>query len=219
MLKTLAFLLASLPIVAAADTPHFVTYKMENYTTMFAVVTPEGAQCHVKSDSSWFGEKDFEVPFKFKAQANYYYTFDCKLPSGETWHKRLEPKANHTNIVKVGVDGPTAAVSSTTPTSRGTKKAMAMADFRKLITEIKKADFEDDQLSVVEMASKLSYFTSEQVGQLVDVITFEDAKVKVVEFTAKRIVDPKKSYAILGHFTFSEGKDEAKKILTKAGSR
>lgn len=218
MQKTIVFLLASLPVLAAAAIPHSITYKMENYTTVFALVAPEGAQCHVKSDSSWFGEQDFEVPFKFKAQANYYYTFDCKLPSGEMWHKRLEPKANHTTIVKVGVDGPKTGGSTTPAPTGGKKKAMAKADFQKLLEEIEKASFEDDQLSVVEMASKLNYFTSQQVGQLVDAITFEDGKVETVAYTAKRIVDLKKSHSILAHFTFSEGKNKAKKLLMRAAS-
>ena len=92
---------------------------------------------------------------------------------------------------------------------------MSKADFRKLLADIKEASFEDDRLSVIETAAKLNFFTSQQVGQLVDAIDFEDGKVKVVQYTAKRIVDLKRSHSILGHFTFSDGKEKAKKILAK----
>jgi hypothetical protein len=194
----------SISIGALADDSYTITHKMEGYVTMFKVVAPEGAKCHVKSDSSWFGEKDFEIPFKFKAQKNYYYTFDCKLPDGTTWHKKLEPKGNYTSIIKIG--GGSAAPAATKP-------AVGSGDFNQLLKSIKDADFEGEKIRVLQMAAKHQHFSCKQVGQLVDAYDFSAGKLKAVELTAARITDPQNSYKILEHFDFDADKQKAQKFL------
>jgi hypothetical protein len=193
-----------LSTAALADDSFTITHKMEGYVTMFKVVSPEGTKCHVKSDSSWFGEKDFEVPFKFKAQKNYYYTFDCKLPDGTTWHKKLEPKGNYTSIIKIG-SGASAPAPST--------NAVGSGDFNQLLKSIKDADFEGEKIRVLKMAAKHHHFSCKQVGQLVDAYDFSAGKLKAVELTAARITDPQNSYKILEHFDFDADKQKAQKFL------
>ncbi len=201
---------------AAGSVPHTVEHKMDNYTTVFQVVSPEGAACHVKSDNEHFGEEDFEVPFKFDAQASFYYTFDCKLPDGQVWHQKLEPKANVTNIIRIGATAPAAAPAAASVKSEGPKKAMAPAAFAKLVEQITKASFQKDKISVMELAAKANHFTVEQVGKLVDVFDFSDGKVKVVSLTSQRLVDPDNRFELLSHFEFSADKDKAKTILDKS---
>lgn len=194
-----------LSTAALADDSYTITHKMEGYVTMFKVVSPEGAKCHVKSDSSFFGEQDFEVPFKFKAQKNYFYTFDCKLPDGTTWHKKLEPKGNYTSIINIGSGSGEAAAPA--------ESAIGSGDFAQLLKSIKDADFEGEKIRVLQMAAKHRHFSSEQVGQLVDAYDFSAGKLKAVELTAARITDPQNSYKILEHFDFDADKQKAQKFL------
>jgi hypothetical protein len=198
-------MLLGISTVALADDSYTITHKMEGYATMFKVVAPEGAKCHVKSDSSWFGEKDFEIPFKFKAQKNYYYTFDCKLPDGSKWHKKLEPKGNYTSIIKIGGGSGEAAAPASS--------AIGSGDFQQLLKSIKDADFEGEKIRVLKMAAKHRYFSSAQIGQLVDAYDFSAGKLKAVELTAARITDPQNSYKILDHFDFDADKQKAQKLL------
>ena len=204
----IAIMLSISAVALAEDVPYTITHKMEGYVTLFKVVSPEGAKCHVKSDSSWFGEQDFEVPFKFKAQKNYYYTFDCKLPDGKVWHKKLEPKGNYTSIVKIGSGSP--APATTKPAS---KAAVGSGDFNQLLKSIKDADFEGEKIRVLEMAAKHRHFSSKQVGQLVDAYDFSAGKLKAVELTAARLTDPQNGYKILEHFDFDADKQKAQKFL------
>lgn len=199
-----AVILGLSAVAPADDATYSVTHKMEGYVTMFKVVSPEGAQCHVKSDSSWFGEQDFEVPFKFKAQKNHYYTFDCKLPDGGHWHKKLEPKANHTSILKIGAGSPAPAAAATT---------IGSGDFKRLLKSIKDASFEGEKIRILEMAAKHRHFSSRQVGKLVDAYDFSAGKLKAVELTAARITDPQNGYKILDHFDFDADKQKARKLL------
>lgn len=209
-LVILVMVLGVSAVALAGDVPHTISHKMEGYVTLFKVVSPEGAKCHVKSDSSWFGEKDFEVPFKFKAQKNYYYTFDCKLPDGKTWHKKLEPKGNYTNTIKIGEGSGSAAPATTKPAG---KTAIGSGDFNQLVKSIKDADFEGEKIRVLKMAAKHRHFSSKQVGQLVDAYDFSAGKLKAVELTAARITDPQNSYKILEHFDFDADKQKAQKML------
>lgn len=201
-------LVLGMSAVALADDSYTITHKMEGYVTMFKVISPEGAKCHVKSDSSFFGEQDFEVPFKFKAQKNYYYTFDCKLPDGTTWHKKLEPKGNYTSIIKIG-SGESAPATSSQPAA----SAVGSGDFNQLLKSIKDADFEGEKIRVLQMAAKHHHFSCKQVGQLVDAYDFSAGKLKAVELTAARITDPQNSYKILEHFDFDADKQKAQKLL------
>ncbi len=192
----------------ANDGSYSLSHKMEGYVTLFKVVSPEGAKCHVKSDSSWFGEQDFEVPFKFKAQKNHYYTFDCKLPDGKLWHKKLEPKPNYTNIIKIGAGQP--APSTAQPAGN---TAIGTGDFNQLLKSVKAASFEGEKIRILDMAAKRQHFSAKQVGQLVDAFDFSAGKLKAVELTAARLTNPKKSYQILDHFDFDADRQKAQKLL------
>ncbi|MBW1808802.1 MAG: DUF4476 domain-containing protein [Deltaproteobacteria bacterium] len=207
-MRNIVILLLGLGISVGAqaeDVSFTRSHKMEGYVTIFKVVSPEGAKCNVKSDSSWFGEKDFEVPFKFKAQAKYYYTFDCLLPSGLRWRKKLEPKANYTSIIKIGA----GEASSPAPT----KVVTSGGDFEQLLKSVKEASFEDEKIRILEMAVKGTHFSVKQVGKLIDALDFSEGKIKVVELTAKKLSDPGNSYQILNHFEFEGDKKKAKELL------
>ncbi|HUU03988.1 MAG TPA: DUF4476 domain-containing protein [Myxococcota bacterium] len=206
MRSFIVFLLASgfSATLLAADVPFSISHQMKGYTTIFKVVSPEGAKCHVKSDSSWFGEKDFEVPFKFKAQARFFYTFDCALPSGQRWHKKLEPKANYTNIINIGA-GESPATTQETVVPAG--------DFAQLLESLKKASFEGEKIQALEMAVKGGHFSVEQVGKLIDAFDFSAGKLKAVELTATKLTNPGKSYQLLDHFEFDADKQKAKELL------
>ena len=188
----------------AEDIPFSVTHKMEGYVTYFKVISPEGATCHVKSDSSWFGEKDFEVPFNFKAQAKFYYTFDCDLPSGQHWHKKLQPKAQYSNIIKIG-EGDAAAPAS--------KPAASGGDFQQLLKSIQNADFAAEKKRILKMGVRGRRFSCKQVGQLIDAFDFSEGKVFVVQMTAKLLSDPGNSFQILEHFEFEADKQKAQALL------
>jgi hypothetical protein len=212
-MKTIVAMLTGLALAGTAwagQVGHTVTHKMEGYVTLFKVVSPEGAQCRVESDSSWFGTKDFEVPFKFRAQDKFYYTFDCGLPDGSRWRKRLEPKAHYTNIIRIGQGH--ASAPAMAPASSG-GGAIGKADFKRLLKSIQNASFEDEKIQVLQLAVEDRLFTVRQVGKLVDAFDFSDGKVKVVELTSGRLLDRRNRYQILERFDFESDKTRAKSYL------
>lgn len=94
-----------------------------------------------------------------------------------------------------------------------TNSAMSNSDFSQLIKNIKGESFADDQLTVIRMAAKRSYFSIAQLVQIVGIITFADDQVSAVEIVAPKIIDMQNSHNLLNAFTFSDDKDKVSNII------
>ena len=105
------------------------------------------------------------------------------------------------------------APASAPAAAKTERKAMGPLDFERLTKNIKDEKFDDDQLRVIRMAAQRNYFSCQQVGALIDLVSFDDGKIEVVKLTRTRIVDVKNVHTVLSHFDYDSSKEEAQKLL------
>jgi len=86
--------------------------------------------------------------------------------------------------------------------------------FEALVGAMRREPFPDGQLRVLDTAAPGAWFTVEQVGRLVDLVTFPDRKLDVVRRTRDRLVDPEESFRLYERFTFESDRRELRKILS-----
>lgn len=95
----------------------------------------------------------------------------------------------------------------------GGNRAMSPGEFRQLKSAVADAAFDSSKVDVIRTAARHNSFTSEQVEDLLDGITFSDGKLQALAAVADKIVDPGQSFTILESFTFSSDKEKAQRIL------
>lgn len=92
-------------------------------------------------------------------------------------------------------------------------QAMPPAEYDKFLRMYKKQTFDDDKLSFFRMQKNLIVLTTEQVGQLMNSISFGDNKLALAREAYSRVADPYNYYLLLDKFTFNSEKDEFKAFL------
>lgn len=85
----------------------------------------------------------------------------------------------------------------------GFRGALTPQDFQDLVTSIKRKPFADDQLEVIRLASRTSYFSCDQVRSLVRMMTFSDGQEDVAVLLYPRLVDPQRFHTLSDAFKFS----------------
>lgn len=191
--------------------------------TVMKVVSPEGARVDIWNGKQMVHQDD--IPTSFNAQPDTFYRFVIRLPDGRVWEKKLSAKRRSTGTLSVMVPGPVQQVVVEERDERhrhhhrhdepvvAAVAPMSDADFAALKAAIQNEAFEDQKAAVLGTAAGAAYFTVAQVGQLVDLFTFSDGKVKVVGVTRPRILDLQNSFQLYSHFTFDSDKQKVKKIL------
>jgi hypothetical protein len=81
--------------------------------------------------------------------------------------------------------------------------------FASLVAAVGKASFSDDKVGVVKQAASSNWFTIDQVGRLVDAVSFSADKLAVVRACRPKVVDPSNSFQLGAHFPFSSDRDAA----------
>jgi hypothetical protein len=81
--------------------------------------------------------------------------------------------------------------------------------FGSLLKAVDEAPFSDDQLGLLKVASS-GYFTCDQVGALIDQISFSADKVEAVQILRPHIVDPQNAHTLNEHLSFS---DDRRKVM------
>lgn len=99
------------PVAPPEVTPE-IKYSDDFGRTAFQFREPEGTVCDIAGDNVWAGTKKLEVPFRMEALKRTYYTFECKLPSGAVWRKKLEAKDGSVTVVRLLTGGAPAPGSS-----------------------------------------------------------------------------------------------------------
>lgn len=89
-------------------------------------------------------------------------------------------------------------------------------DFANLRAAIERENLEDQKRMVLATAMTWAYFTVRQVGELVDLFAFSSGKIKVLEITYGRVVDPQNAYQLYSRFPFDSDRKQAETII---GSR
>lgn len=82
------------------------------------------------------------------------------------------------------------------------------ASFQKLVAAIEAASFDKDKVQVVQSAAKVSWFTTAQVGAMMELVSFEDGKVDIAAACWARIVDVENRVGLYSKLTFSSSKDK-----------
>lgn len=90
---------------------------------------------------------------------------------------------------------------------------MTEQEFKNFVQGIQKESFEKNMLGVVELASRNSYFTVDQVIRIIELFSFSSGKVQVVSLTYPRILDTHNSHLLLSAFTYSADKEKVKEII------
>ena len=93
-------------------------------------------------------------------------------------------------------------------------EAMGERDFDALLAAVGNETYGQQKLGVVQTASA-GWFTVDQVGRLVDQMTYDKDKVKVVEILNGHIVDRQNGFKLYSHFTYSNSKDQVKQLLAR----
>ncbi|MGC4122362.1 MAG: DUF4476 domain-containing protein [Myxococcales bacterium] len=207
--------------------------KNADGATVMKVVSPEGARLDV-----WNGKQmvhNDDIPTTFNANPDTFYRFVIRLPDGRVWEKKLQAKRRSTGTLSLLVSAPAVVMvadrddrDDDRDDDRGERRhhrhdhdrtpppgpmPMPEGDFAALKSAIANEAFEDQKTAVLSTAAGGAYFTINQVGQLVDLFTFSDGKVKVVSITRPRILDPQNAFQLYGHYTFDSDKKKVKQIL------
>ena len=96
-----------------------------------------------------------------------------------------------------------------------TQKAMSESEFKQLMSNVEDESFADDQTSVVRIAAKSKYFTIDQLGRLLELFSFADDKINIVQIVYPRIVDKDNSHNLLKAFTYSDDKQRVEQIISQ----
>jgi hypothetical protein len=172
------------------------------------VVSPEGAVAQVwNEDGSLAGQ--YSVPFNFEGRGNTYYRFILSAPNGQgLLDKKLEAKQFIGCLVRLR-----GAAPPPPPPAAPVALGMPEGDFAALLEAVNEASFSEEKTGVIATAAKSFQFSTEQVGKLIDAMSFSADKLKALELTRSRIVDRQNTFKLLSHFTFSGDKEQAQKLL------
>jgi hypothetical protein len=104
-----------------------------------------------------------------------------------------------------------AAADGARPAPAAKPAPMAPERFAALIATLAKEGFDDKRLGVLGAAFPTNWFTTAQVGSVMDAMTMGKGKVEAAVLLWSHIVDPENGYTLYGKLTFQNDKDELKK--------
>ena len=90
---------------------------------------------------------------------------------------------------------------------------MRQSYFNNFFKMYKDETFDKDKLSFFRAQKNIVSFTTEQVGQLMDELSFEDNKLIIAQEPYPNVVDPQNYYQLQNKFTFSSGKKKLSEFL------
>ena len=90
---------------------------------------------------------------------------------------------------------------------------MSDGDFSVLYNRIKDEAFADDKLNILRTAADENYFLVEQVGELLDLFSFEEDRLQAVRILNHNILDRENCYRLYSKFEFSDSKESLNSIL------
>lgn len=96
-------------------------------------------------------------------------------------------------------------------------QAMAPQDFEMLRATVMNKSFESSKMDVVRMAMMNNYFSSAQVAQLMNMMTFESTKLDLAKMMYARVVDKGNFYLVNNAFTFSSSSSALSQYITGFG--
>ncbi|MBW6515956.1 MAG: DUF4476 domain-containing protein [Candidatus Cloacimonetes bacterium] len=123
--------------------------------------------------------------------------------------------------INLGISDPTSIQEPTpipTPVERvpqETKTPMSESDFERLINNVREESFSDDQLRVIRLSARNSFFSVNQIVRMINVLTFSDDQLEALRIMYDKVTDPENGHSIINAFTYSSDKAEAERIISK----
>lgn len=96
-------------------------------------------------------------------------------------------------------------------------QAMAPQDFEMLRATVMNKGFESSKMDVIRMAMMNNYFSSVQVAQLMNMMSFESTKLDLAKMMYARVVDKGNFYLVNNAFGFSSSSNELAQFITGFG--
>ena len=90
---------------------------------------------------------------------------------------------------------------------------MRQSDVNNFFKMYKDETFDKDKLSFFRAQKNIVSFTTEQVGQLMEELSFDDNKLIIAQEAYPNVVDPQNYYQLQNKFTFSSGKKKLSEFL------
>lgn len=92
-------------------------------------------------------------------------------------------------------------------------RAMDEASFLQLVGAVEGEPFSSDKLNHVRTAASRSYFTIDQVGRLIDLLSFGADQIELVQICQPKVIDPQNAFSLGAHFSFSADREAALKLF------
>lgn len=91
------------------------------------------------------------------------------------------------------------------------KAAMDPGAFNQLVGAVRSASFDEDKVGVIKHAAGTNWFSSQQVAQLIAIISFDDDRIEGAVACWSRIVDPQNSFVIFKVLSFDDSREKLRK--------
>lgn len=91
------------------------------------------------------------------------------------------------------------------------EREMAPERFASLLKQIAGQAYSDGKVKLVQVAAQDSWFTIQQVGQLVDAMSYAADQVQVVQIVQPHVLDPENAFELASHFSFDA---DAQRVLS-----
>ena len=85
--------------------------------------------------------------------------------------------------------------------------------FNDVLRTARRKTFEDERIAYIQDVARGYRFTTKQTIRLLQLFTWDDQKLKVLSPIAPRLRDPYNAYQIIDCFTFSDAKEQARRML------
>lgn len=95
---------------------------------------------------------------------------------------------------------------------------MADADFEQLRNSMKNQDYDDSRLSIAKQAISGKRLNCNQLGLLLDVMSFESSKLELAKFAYPYLTDKEAFNTVFNRFKFNSSIDELKKLSGTSGT-
>lgn len=108
-----------------------------------------------------------------------------------------------------------AAAADNKPQQPAKPAPMTAEAFSQLVDGVKREPFDSNKLRIVNLAAQARWFTSAQIGSMLDAFTFGGGKVDAAVAMWPHLVDPENSGTIYGKLTFQGDKEALRKRVAK----
>ena len=169
--------------------------------TMIEVREPDGASVRIFDGLKLVDEES--APLAVEAVADHWYRVSAHLPSGALREKKVKGQA-----------GQVATLSFTDAGVRG-PVALTHEELRRLIVALDQEVGDKARLSILETAVRHAWFTSAQVGALIDHVVYRDNKLLAARVLKDHILDKENAYLLYQHFTYRDDKARVQDLLER----